>query len=388
MREIHMLFLFTMPLAIFGQSGTSGDPFTALGNAHNVPSSGIYYFNVGGNSFSTYVEAGSGWILIASGSSATTESSYTYSTSLTLQSDDILPAAVYNTSSLVTGVRMTATSGPNTPLDVVSVNSTVLDNLKNNRTLSVNTNYTSWTGTGTARLQRSCSSNNSSLQTRIYHACGVNTNMHWQVGQNTDHERVNLSAASKNDLNLWVKAEPVALLPVELVSFTAAVNGKSVVIKWQTATETNNDVFHVERSANGKDWSTVTKVDGAGSTLRQQSYAETDFHPYPGLSYYRIKQTDLDGQFTYSPIKAVRTEDLDDRPFRIFPNPATEQLILEGERIGLHAFKISSSLGQDVTHSVKVISDTEHQYVLDISALPPGIYQLMTKSRVAKIYKR
>lgn len=75
------------------QTGTLSDPHTALGQAWHVPASGMYYFSIGATTFATYVESGTGWILVASGSGVTDESSYPTTTTLSLQSDQILPAA-------------------------------------------------------------------------------------------------------------------------------------------------------------------------------------------------------------------------------------------------------------------------------------------------------
>ena len=94
MKFCKVLFLLLVPLCNIAQSGTASDPFTALGQAWNVPASGIYYFSIGATTFSTYVENGNGWILVASGSLATDESIYPVTTNLTLQSDKILPVAV------------------------------------------------------------------------------------------------------------------------------------------------------------------------------------------------------------------------------------------------------------------------------------------------------
>ena len=129
MKFCKALLLLLVPLCNKAQSGTASDPFTALGQAWNVPASGTYYFNIGATTFSTYVESGNGWVLVASGSLATDEATYPVTTNLTLQSDKILPAAVY-TSALVTAVRINATAGPDLPLDVQSTNSGVLSNLK------------------------------------------------------------------------------------------------------------------------------------------------------------------------------------------------------------------------------------------------------------------
>ncbi len=119
-------------------------------------------------------------------------------------------------------------------------------------------------------------------------------------------------------------------LPIELVSFDATAQVSSVALAWVTASELNNDYFTVERSADGMNWSTVLKVDGAGTTNQRSSYNAEDTRPLEGLSYYRLKQTDYDGKFTYSPIKSV------------FMNSADKQLV-----------KAVNILGQTVDQNTK-----------------------------------
>lgn len=382
---ITFFIAFKLTMFMFGQAGTSGDPYTSLGQAWFVSSDGIYHFNIGGTTFSTYVEAGNGWILVASGSSATTESSYPATTTLTLQSDRILPVSIY-TSTSVTDVRMNATSGSNLPFDVQSSNATVLTNLQNDRTLSVGTNNTDWSGSGTARLTRSCASRNNSLSTHIYHACGETGNLHWQVGQNTNHERVAHSSAAKNDLNLWIRTASVPL-PIVLLNFSAdVINNSQVELNWQTASEINNNYFTVERSLNGIDWEIISIIDGAGNSSSLLSYSTIDKSPFKGVSYYRLKQTDFDGQFEYSRIRTVSFNGIDN--FELFPNPANNRIIISRSETDLTRIMIYNTLGQDVTWLTKQINENDDQVVIDLSKLDSGIYYLKTKTSSSKFYKK
>ncbi|MBL4657154.1 MAG: hypothetical protein JKX73_04080, partial [Flavobacteriales bacterium] len=223
MKNILIPILLLISNLSFGQNGTFGNPFVTLSQASLVPSNGIYYFNIGGTPFSTYVEAGNGWILIASGEASTTESFYPTTTALSLQSDLILPSSIY-ASAQITDVRINSTSGPGIPFDVQSSNPTVLSNLQSNLTLTVGTNNTDWTGTGTARLNRVCIGNTGTLATHIYHACGNFTGLHWQIGQFTAHEKIIYNNGTKNDLNLWIRAG--CQLPViDLGNDTAVCQG-------------------------------------------------------------------------------------------------------------------------------------------------------------------
>ena len=94
-------------------------------------------------------------------------------------------------------------------------------------------------------------------------------------------------------------------LPIELLRFTAVAKDTYVQIDWLTATEINNDYFNVERSADGLNFNSMSKINGAGNSTEVLSYSSVDERPLDGISYYRLKQTDYDGETSYSNIEAV-----------------------------------------------------------------------------------
>ena len=377
MKTCKVLFLLLAPLCNMAQSGTLNDPFTALGQAWNVPASGVYYFSTGATTFSTYVESGSGWILVASGNRSTDETIYPFTTNLTLQSDKILPATVY-TSALVTAVRINATGGQNLPFDVQSTNSVVLDNLRNDRNLSYNSNYTAWTGSGTAFLLRGCPSRNGTLNGQIYHACGNGNGFHWMVSVATTHERISLSSTEKNDLNLWIRADIVAL-PVTLVDFSASLlNNHTVEINWQTASETNLRSFVVERSADALHWQELTTVAAAGFATTPQHYLTFDENPYTGRSYYRLKQMDADGKFSYSKVIPLAVNE--DAALAVYPNPVVNGRLVVALSEG-STIKVFNSTGQLVLTS----QSASARRVLDVSTLPNGLYVVQVNNKSATI---
>lgn len=110
-------------------------------------------------------------------------------------------------------------------------------------------------------------------------------------------------------------------LPIELLSFTAHVNGSKVDIHWVTASEINNDYFTIERSRDLQKWELLINVEGAGNSSQILNYFDSDYSPYSGLSYYRLKQTDFDGNYTYSNIVPVKYEDNAQGNLSLFPNP-------------------------------------------------------------------
>ena len=94
-------------------------------------------------------------------------------------------------------------------------------------------------------------------------------------------------------------------LPITLVSFNAKPYQKDVKVSWQTASEVDNDYFTLERSENGKDFSEITRVDGAGNSVHTISYFTMDSDFDRTILYYRLKLTSFHGEETYSDIISV-----------------------------------------------------------------------------------
>jgi hypothetical protein len=95
-------------------------------------------------------------------------------------------------------------------------------------------------------------------------------------------------------------------LPITLLSFKAWVNQRNVVeLQWITALEINNDFFTLEKSTDMIEWVSIGTVSGAGNRNENLVYSFEDKNPYPGISYYRLKQTDYDGRYTYGPIQPL-----------------------------------------------------------------------------------
>ena len=97
----------------------------------------------------------------------------------------------------------------------------------------------------------------------------------------------------------------LSIVPVELTSFVANVVDRSVVLNWITATEVNNQGFEIQRSEYEASFSNIGFVPGFGTTTEPKSYSYTDQSVTSGTYYYRLKQIDYDGSFTYSDVAEV-----------------------------------------------------------------------------------
>lgn len=182
-------------------------------------------------------------------------------------------------------------------------------------------------------------------------------------------------------------------LPIELLSFTARWNEdayQTVVLEWQTTVEVNNDYFVVEKSADGVRFFSVLKVKGAGNSNQLISYSDYDNAPYleERISYYRLKQIDFDGSFSYSNIIPLqRTTNSD--AITLFPNPATGNITYqidsptEKEMI----VTIYNTLGEIVLTSTNSINKGLSKTTIDISSLSFGNYYMQLLSGDSSVYK-
>jgi len=178
----------------------------------------------------------------------------------------------------------------------------------------------------------------------------------------------------------------VIYLPIELLTFTAEPLDKDVMLKWQTVTETNNDYFTIERSQHGQAWENVGIVPGAGNSNSILNYQLLDYSPFSGLSYYRLKQTDFDGKFSYSQIRAVRFNG--NVALVIYPNPTLGSIFLQSSVEELETIQVFNSIGQEVTNQVQVQEIGVGQKELNLSTLSSGLYVIKTRTMVNTIIKR
>lgn len=115
----------------------------------------------------------------------------------------------------------------------------------------------------------------------------------------------------------------VAALPITLLSFEAKkVNENKVRLNWTTADETNNAFFTIERSTDGKKFEPIVNLQGAGNSENTNTYQWLDENPTSGNNFYRLKQTDFNGEFSVSEMVRVFIEfDAKTIQFNVYPNP-------------------------------------------------------------------
>jgi len=191
------------------------------------------------------------------------------------------------------------------------------------------------------------------------------------------------SAADNNPVYSFGTNNPLLNpLPVAWLDFTGRRSGSSVELAWKTASEKDNDKFTVERSADGKNFSALGTVAGNGSTDLTSQYTFSDKTPLSTIGVYRIKQTDLNGKFSYS--KEIRVAGLDGSitGIRLYPNPAptSATLYLENTTWRNQKVKVTiiNALGA-VVREEQISFSGDSRAKVNISGIQRGSYYMSTQ---------
>jgi hypothetical protein len=150
-------------------------------------------------------------------------------------------------------------------------------------------------------------------------------------------------------------------------------------LDWRTATESNNDYFTVERSANGLQWTEIARIKGAGNSNQELQYGYIDHANTSGNIYYRLKQTDYNGDFKhFSPIVVRCTTDQDSK-ITVSPNPTNGMLYIDSGNdpiLDAKLFSIDGRMLQQV-----------HSTEIDMSKYTTGVYFLRVNGQTVKVIK-
>lgn len=189
---------------------------------------------------------------------------------------------------------------------------------------------------------------------------------------------------------LWVDdvliTTPVNL-PVELIDFYGKTKNNTIQLFWETATELNNSHFEIERSLDGKVFTTLGEVQGYGTTLETQFYNFVDNTPQR-INYYRLKQVDYDGRFEYSKTISIAIQEVLTQDVRIAPNPAKDQFNIT----------FSSTIEQDVRMEIynmngqqvrsQILTVAGGLQTINITDLQTGMYIINLTTNSGVITKR
>lgn len=168
-------------------------------------------------------------------------------------------------------------------------------------------------------------------------------------------------------------------LPVELISFKAVAIQNNVSLKWQTATETNNYGFNIERKVKDGPWESIAFIEGSGYSISPREYSYTDKDLFGGESqlYYRLKQIDNNGSYSYSDVVEVKVLPELFELSQNYPNPFNPSTTISWQSpVSSHqVLKVFDVLGNEVAVLVNEFREAgRYEVEFDASNLASGIY--------------
>lgn len=182
-----------------------------------------------------------------------------------------------------------------------------------------------------------------------------------------------------NVLNRLTLANISAPLSVKLIRFFALPFEKEVRLNWVTSTETNNRFFAIERSADGIHFMEIGQVPGFENSSQEQKYQFTDVQPLPAVSWYRLRQVDMDGKFIFTPVVMINRTGAAISIARLFPNPVTGTSVflnLTDQVTGQQQLMLYNQAGILVKQFTISRVAGSQLISLETGQLPAGIYTL------------
>jgi hypothetical protein len=169
---------------------------------------------------------------------------------------------------------------------------------------------------------------------------------------------------------------PPNALPIQLVDFVVNKSENNrVAISWETISEINSDYFTLEKSHDGASWVQLATLKGAGNSTTNQYYRTEDYNPFEGINYYRLWQTDFDGNRNFSGIESINLAG--NQEFLVAPNPANNSCSIYGDIEDLD-IQIVNTDGKFI--QVQPNKITKQQIEISSEHLPDGVYFLYLRT--------
>lgn len=364
-----------------GQLGTLTNPFTSISQSLYVTSNGIYYFNLSGTLFSTYVDS-LGYVLIAidygDGNGDLPQTS-----NLTFSSRGILDSLILLNLTSITEAKINDNTNF---VNVLTYNSFHLNNIKNNKSLHsgilYNTQNDSWIGTNSYLFtdNASCIGPENRLHKVIFHPCGNFGGFHWLPWisqQRLIYDSGDINSSGK--FMLWVRESWVPL-PLNITYFNSYCQNDKKYFEWESSFEIENDFYTLEKSKDGITWEFMLNVSSIDNSLESSKYLCSIENEYV-YNYFRLKQTNLDGE---EKVCKVIFNDCNNNS-QIFPNPFINEINITNfnQNEELHIYNNNQT---EITDQI-TFKLNNNLMSLDFKSIASGLYYVKYKNKIHKVIK-
>lgn len=174
--------------------------------------------------------------------------------------------------------------------------------------------------------------------------------------------------------------EPGVGVPIDLLSFSGVKMQQYNLLQWTTTTELNNKGFDLERSVDGASFKSLAFIPtkaANGNSVSQLTYSFNDEKPLSVKGFYRLKQTDKDGKFTYSPIVVINGKMVTQLSITdVYPNPVINNfsLIVNTPVSNKISIAISLMSGQTMLQQQRIVTAGNNIIPVNATSLPAGVY--------------
>jgi hypothetical protein len=177
-------------------------------------------------------------------------------------------------------------------------------------------------------------------------------------------------------------------LPVEWVDFKVAKEQTNAILVWKTIWENNNEYFYIEKSSDGINFSEIGKLPGKGTSSDLNTYAYMDVNP-SGTNYYRIRQVDINGKYSYTKIQSYTSDDnviVD--PIEVYPNPSTGKIIISSlitlDNCHIELLDVAGKVVFEEMSNIEGMGNVKY----DFSNAEPGVYYVVINNDTDKWVKK
>lgn len=192
------------------------------------------------------------------------------------------------------------------------------------------------------------------------------------TGFGSDVKYVELSVPGFSEEWIHGGINTTSILPIELISFKPQCLGKDAIIRWVTASETNNSHFIVERSIDGAQFQQIAQIQGSGNSSELIEYSYIDTQKPAGIVYYRLKQVDFNGTENSFQITALDCQKYT-AELKVIPNPFSDKISIIGltdENAKIDIFNAEGA----IVYSNNINNSNCNN--INLGFLKPGIYLL------------
>jgi len=169
------------------------------------------------------------------------------------------------------------------------------------------------------------------------------------------------------------------ILPIKLSGFEVRLQSSAVQLNWTTDQEINNKEFQIERSNSDQPWALIGTIAGKGTTYSTEHYHFADEQPAKGISYYRLKQIDIDGRSTYSNVLKIDNRMKGLQLTQLYPNPATDiiNLQLQSDEIADIDARFYDLSGRQVFLTHRKIVKGNQTWRINLPKIGTGVYEMI-----------